>query len=174
MNFIRKRVRWWWLKLRPILLPGRVRKGKIIKILGEAYAPFLDTSMIMEEFKLPGEFLSATLEEAGFLPSEVNEKMAAGRKDLRKTLTLTIDGEHAKDFDDAVSAEYLPNNQIRLVGQIGRTKTYQRALISSMTVVSHDGPLRMARDGETFDGSSSFAVEKSPTRLTVFVPPASG
>ena len=61
-----------------------------------------------------------------------------------------------------------------LVGQIGRTKTYQRALISSMTVVSHDGPLRMARDGETFDGSSSFAVEKSPTRLTVFVPPASG
>lgn len=103
---------------------GKGPEGKIIKILGEAYAPFLDTSMIMEEFNLPREFLSATLEEAGFLPSEVNEKMAAGRKDMRKVVTLTIDGEHAKDFDDAVSAEHLPNNQIRLGVHIADVSAY--------------------------------------------------
>ncbi|MHB8482427.1 MAG: ribonuclease R [Nitrospiria bacterium] len=99
-------------------------EGKIIKILGEAYAPFLDTSMVMEEFHLPKEFLSDILEEARLLPSEVAEKMLAGRKDLRHEVTLTIDGEHAKDFDDAVSAEYLQDNRIRLGVHIADVSAY--------------------------------------------------
>jgi diacylglycerol kinase family enzyme len=58
-----------------------------------------------------------------------------------------------------------------LTGQLGRAKTYQRALVGSMTVESHSGPLRMARDGETFDGAPSFTVEKNTSRLVTYVPP---
>ena len=42
-----------------------------------------------------------------------------------------------------------------------------------MRVRSLDGPMRLARDGETFSGPEEFTIEKSPERLVVFVPPSS-
>ncbi|MBI3605597.1 MAG: ribonuclease R [Nitrospirae bacterium] len=99
-------------------------EGRIIKILGEAYTPLLDTSMVMEEFHLPAVFPPAILEESEKVPTGISEEMLAGRRDLRREVTLTIDGEHAKDFDDAVSAERLGSNQIRLGVHIADVGAY--------------------------------------------------
>ncbi len=99
-------------------------EGRIIKILGEAYTPLLDTSMVMEEFHLPAAFPPGILEESEKVPTEISEEMLAGRKDLRREVTLTIDGEHAKDFDDAVSAERIGSHQIRLGVHIADVGAY--------------------------------------------------
>ena len=85
--------------------------------------------------------------------------------------------EHLDDglFDVRFVEDIGPYSRLRLIlavltGQLLRTDTYQRELVSSLSVDSHSGPLRMARDGETFDGAASFSVEKCPTRLAVYVP----
>ena len=87
--------------------------------------------------------------------------------------------EHLDDglFDVRIVEDIGPYSRLRLVvaalsGQLFRTDTYRRELVESLSVTSHVGPLRMARDGETFDGAASFTVEKSPTRLAVYVPTA--
>jgi hypothetical protein len=69
-----------------------------------------------------------------------------------------------------------PYSRLRLIaavltGQLTRTNTYTRELLPMIEVESHGGPLRLARDGETFDGPSSFTIEKSSTRLTTYVLP---
>jgi hypothetical protein len=67
-----------------------------------------------------------------------------------------------------------PYSRVRLIaaavtGQLTRTTTYTRELVRSLVIEVHDGPLRLARDGETFDGSRSFTVEKSRTPLSTYV-----
>src|SRR4030065_1163684 len=84
---------------------ARNPEGEIIKILGKATTPGIDTEVIIEEYGLPAEFSQEILSEAESLPDEVTEEMLHGRNDLRNLRTVTIDGERAKDFDDAVSIE---------------------------------------------------------------------
>lgn len=55
---------------------------------------------------IPEEFDESALEEALMLPDSVNEEEMAGRLDLRDRLVFTIDGDHTRDFDDAVSLSY--------------------------------------------------------------------
>lgn len=82
--------------------PGVARppEGKVLKILSETDEPRLEIEMIIEEHSLPRKFPSAVLREAeGF-----SERISARKRvDCRSLLTVTIDGETAKDFDDAVS-----------------------------------------------------------------------
>ncbi len=99
-------------------------EGKIIKILGEAYTPLLDTSMVMEEFNLPADFSPGIITETAAVPTEVTPEMIAGRRDLRREVTVTIDGEHAKDFDDAVSIARLPDGRFRLGVHIADVSAY--------------------------------------------------
>lgn len=104
---------------------GHDLEGKIIRILGEAFAPSLDTAMVMEEFHLPAEFTREAREEALLLPRTVTEeRISSGRRDLRRTVSMTIDGEHAKDFDDAVSIERLTGGGIRLGVHIADVSAY--------------------------------------------------
>jgi len=68
-----------------------------------------------------------------------------------------------------------PWSRIRLVlsvltGTLGRCRAYEQRCVGRMHVRSTDGPLRLARDGETFDGSEDFDISKSDERLLVFVP----
>lgn len=56
-----------------------------------------------------------------------------------------------------------------LTGQVGRTKVYRRTLTDRL-VITADQPLRLARDGETFDGGREVVIEKDPVGLDVFVP----
>lgn len=78
-------------------------EGKIARVLGKAGDPALDTDAIIAEYDLPSEFPEPVLRQAQGVPKEVRPSDIAGRKDLRGLPTVTIDGENARDFDDAVS-----------------------------------------------------------------------
>lgn len=104
--------------------PEKGPEGKIIKILGEAYTPLLDTSMIMEEFHLPADFSQEIMSETRNVPVHVTSEMISGRRDLRQEVTVTIDGEHARDFDDAVSVKRLPNGHYQLGVHIADVSAY--------------------------------------------------
>jgi undecaprenyl-diphosphatase len=57
-----------------------------------------------------------------------------------------------------------------ITGQLSRAKVYQHTLVRALEVHSLDGPLRLARDGETFDGSIDVRVTKHPDRLAIYAP----
>ncbi|MFN8052225.1 MAG: diacylglycerol kinase family protein [Acidimicrobiales bacterium] len=57
-----------------------------------------------------------------------------------------------------------------LTGQLGRTSAYRRVVTDRLDITSRQGPLRLARDGETFDGGVDIVIEKDPVGLDVFLP----
>jgi ribonuclease R len=87
--------------------PHRNPQGRITRILGAAGDPGIDTEMIIEEFSLPRTFPEECLVAAQALPLRVDSSMVHRRRDLRTLKTVTIDGERARDFDDAISIERL-------------------------------------------------------------------
>ena len=109
-----------------ITYPQKTRnpEGEIIKVLGRSSTPGIDTGMIIEEYELPTEFPEDVITEAKALPGEVAESMLKERVDLRTLQTVTIDGERAKDFDDAVSIEKLPDGRFRLWVHIADVSYY--------------------------------------------------
>lgn len=78
-------------------------EGKVVEILGHINDPGVDILSIVRGYELPVEFGEKVLNQAGRVPDEVSEADCAGRMDLRKLQMVTIDGEDAKDLDDAVS-----------------------------------------------------------------------
>ncbi len=84
---------------------GRPPEGRIVKVIGKPGDPGIDSELIIEQYELPVRFTPATLQEAGDIPQQVSAAMRKGRKDLRDLPTVTIDGEKARDFDDAISIE---------------------------------------------------------------------
>lgn len=103
---------------------NRNPEGKIIKVLGSPSVPGTGTEIIVEEYELPVEFPPRVLHDAEKIHSKVTSSMIRGRVDLRNLKTVTIDGEKAKDFDDAVSVEKLPNGFIRLWVHIADVSHY--------------------------------------------------
>jgi len=103
---------------------ARNPEGDIVKILGKATTPGIDTEVIIEEYGLPAEFSPEILSEAESLPDEVTEVMLHGRSDLRSLKTVTIDGERAKDFDDAVSIEKIADGKYTLWVHIADVSHY--------------------------------------------------
>ena len=84
---------------------GRPPEGRIVRVIGEAGQPGIESELIIEEYELPVEFSPAVLQEASDIPQQVTPAMCRGRRDLRALPTVTIDGEKARDFDDAISIE---------------------------------------------------------------------
>ncbi len=78
-------------------------EGKVTEILGHVNDPGVDILSIVRGFELPEEFSEKVLNQAMRVAKDVSGKDREGRKDLRDTLMVTIDGEDAKDLDDAVS-----------------------------------------------------------------------
>ncbi len=91
-------------------LRGRPAEGRIVKVIGKPGDPGIEAELIIEEYELPVEFADAVREEAAAVPQEVTPAMRKGRRDLRNLPTVTIDGEKARDFDDAVSIEKIKNS----------------------------------------------------------------
>lgn len=77
--------------------------GKVTEILGHINDPESDLLTILRAFRIPEVFPEEVMEAAGQAPEEVSEAECAGRLDLRDEVMITIDGEDAKDLDDAVS-----------------------------------------------------------------------
>lgn len=82
---------------------SRNPEGKIVEILGHVNDPGVDIMSIVKGFELPVEFTEKQLEQAARVAKEVSTADREGRMDLRDMQMVTIDGEDAKDLDDAVS-----------------------------------------------------------------------
>ncbi|MDE6363596.1 MAG: ribonuclease R [Lachnospiraceae bacterium] len=82
---------------------NRKPEGKITEILGHVNDPGVDIMSIVKGYELPTEFSEKIMRQAERVASEVSEADMTGRRDLRDVQMVTIDGEDAKDLDDAVS-----------------------------------------------------------------------
>ena len=81
----------------------RSPEGKVVEILGHINDPGVDIMAIVRGYELPMEFGEKVLNQAERVSKDVSEADMEGRKDLRNLCMVTIDGEDAKDLDDAVS-----------------------------------------------------------------------
>ncbi len=79
--------------------------GRVKEVLGEMDDPGMEIEIAVRKYNVPHEFSSACLALAADLPTKVRTKDASGRVDLRDIALVTIDGEDARDFDDAVYCE---------------------------------------------------------------------
>lgn len=79
--------------------------GKVVEVLGEIDDPGMEIEIAIRKFDVPAEFSKAAIKQANALPSEVVAQDLVNRIDLRDIPFITIDGEDARDFDDAVYAE---------------------------------------------------------------------
>ncbi|MCS7306646.1 MAG: ribonuclease R [Thermoguttaceae bacterium] len=84
-------------------------EGVITEVLGPRGQPGVDTLSIIREFDLPDEFPPDVLEEARREADAFQEIIPPWRRDLTELTIITIDPEDARDFDDAISLELLPN-----------------------------------------------------------------
>ena len=80
-------------------------EGIVIQILGHINDPGVDILSIIKGYGLPDEFPEDVMKETAGIPYEVSPKEMAGRVDLRHLDTVTIDGEDAKDLDDAITLQ---------------------------------------------------------------------
>jgi ribonuclease R len=79
--------------------------GRVVEVLGEHGAPGMEVDIAVRSHNLPHEWPPAVVAEAEALPTEVRADDRKGRLDLRRLPLVTIDGEDARDFDDAVYCE---------------------------------------------------------------------
>lgn len=104
--------------------PARSPLGRVLELLGDIDEPGVDTEVIIRKYGLPDAHDDAAVAEAKRLGTEVKEKDIRGRTDFRSRLTVTIDGEHARDFDDAITIDRLPNGHYRLGVHIADVSHY--------------------------------------------------
>lgn len=84
----------------------RSPEGKVIEILGHINDPGVDILSIIYDLDIPVIFSDKVINQANRILQEVTKEDMLGRRDLREVLMVTIDGEDAKDLDDAVSVAY--------------------------------------------------------------------
>jgi ribonuclease R len=89
-------------------------RGRIVEVLGFIGDPGVDIEVVIRKQHIPHLFPDDVLHEAESVPLEVPESEIAKRVDLRGRSIVTIDGETAKDFDDAVDVQRLPNGNYQL------------------------------------------------------------
>ena len=83
--------------------------GRILEVLGDIDDPGVDTEIILRKHNIPDEHGPDAVAEAKRLGTAVHDRDIHGRTDFRDRIVVTIDGEDARDFDDAISIERLPN-----------------------------------------------------------------
>lgn len=103
-------------------------EGEIIEILGHKDDPGIDILSVIRKHQLPEAFPEEVMAEAGAAPDSITEEeiVQQGRRDLRGLNIVTIDGEDAKDLDDAVNVERLPNGNYKLGVHIADVGYYVR------------------------------------------------
>jgi ribonuclease R len=99
-------------------------RGKVIEILGRENDFGVDVEITIRKFHLPHHFPSATLEEAQRISATIPARELHHRRDFRSLPIVTIDGETARDFDDAVLVRMLPNNNFELQVHIADVAQY--------------------------------------------------
>src|SRR5215212_2767808 len=98
--------------------------GHVSEVLGDIDAPGVDTEIIIRKYGIPDAHSAEAVAEAVRLGTSVSERDTRGRTDFRQVPTVTIDGEHARDFDDAITIEKLPNGNFWLGVHIADVSHY--------------------------------------------------
>lgn len=99
-------------------------EGIIKQVIGHKNDPGMDILSIVVSNGIPTKFPDDVLSEADQVPDQIEEKDLGGRKDLRDQMIVTIDGEDAKDLDDAVTVKKLPNGNYFLGVHIADVSYY--------------------------------------------------
>jgi ribonuclease R len=118
--------------------------GKIVEVLGEFDDPGMEIEIAVRKYGVPHEFSDVAQKLAAKLPGEVRPADLKDRVDLRDIPLVTIDGEDARDFDDAVYCEPV---------KIGRTQAFR--LIVAIADVSHYVKPNDALDADALERSTS-------------------
>ena len=137
--------------------PTRSALGRVMEVLGDIEEPGVDTEIIIRKYGINDAHGDEAVEEAKRLGGAVKEKDIKGRTDFRPLTTVTIDGEHARDFDDAITIEKLPSGNYWLGVHIAD--------------VAHYVPEGSALDEEAYERSTSVyfperAVHMFPSELS--------
>jgi ribonuclease R len=98
--------------------------GRIVEVLGNVDEPGVDTQIIIRKHSIPDAHSEDAIEEARRLGSSVRPSDIRDRTDFRSITTVTIDGEHARDFDDAITLEKLSNGHYWLGVHIADVSHY--------------------------------------------------
>ena len=103
---------------------GKNAEGEIVEVLGNVNEAGVDMLSLIKEHKLPAKFPEQVVEEARKCGNEIDKKDIKNRVDLRDKIIFTIDGEDAKDLDDAVRVEKLENGNYKLDVHIADVSYY--------------------------------------------------
>jgi ribonuclease R len=98
--------------------------GRVADVLGNIDAPGVDTEIIIRKYGIADAHPPEAIAEAVRLGGAASEKDIKGRTDFRQQVTVTIDGEHARDFDDAITIERLANGNFWLGVHIADVSHY--------------------------------------------------
>ena len=119
----------WIVVVEVTSYPGANRhpRGRIVEALGaSSQVAGMDINIVIHKHDLPHIFPPETLQEAATISPVVTAEQLAGRLDLREVPTVTIDGETARDFDDAISLRKLDNGNFHLSVHIADVSFYVR------------------------------------------------
>jgi ribonuclease R len=116
-------------RLKPV--PGMIVEADratlaVVGVFGKPEDPGVDARVVVKRYGLRSEFPEDAVREAEAIPAEVPSDALEERRDLRDWLSVTIDGEKAQDFDDAVSVKPLPNGGWLLGVHIADVSHYVR------------------------------------------------
>ena len=158
--------------------PEKDRKpeGRIIEILGNVNQAGVDMLSLVKEYNLPYEFPEAVINEAKSIKQEIAKKDIPNRIDLREKEIFTIDGEDAKDLDDAVSVEKLKNGNFLLNVSIADVSYYvqenskldKEAIIRGTSIYMLDRVIPMLPK-ELSNGICSLNQKEDRFAITVFM-----
>jgi ribonuclease R len=98
--------------------------GRILHVLGDHMAPGMEIQVAIHAHNIPFEWPEDVVSEVSKIPQQVSEEQIEGRTDLRNLPFVTIDGEDAKDFDDAVYCYKKPKGGFQLYVAIADVSTY--------------------------------------------------
>ena len=118
--------------------------GRVVEVLGEVDDPGMEVEIAVRKYGVPHEFSEACLDQAKALPDKVRAQDKRRRVDLTDVPLVTIDGEDARDFDDAVYCE---------PAKIGRAKGWR--LLVAIADVSHYVETGSAIDIDAYDRATS-------------------
>ena len=113
-------------------------RGRVVEILGREDDFGVDVEITIRKFHLPHHFPAAALEEAQNIPAIIPGRELHRSRDFRDLPIVTIDGETARDFDDAVLVRMLPNNNFELQVHIADVAQY----VTPGSALDQEGRLR--------------------------------
>ena len=105
---------------------GRKPEGEVVEVIGGVNEAGVDMLSLIKQYQLPYKFPEEVVQEAKALGNKIDKDDIKNRKDLRNDIIFTIDGEDAKDLDDAIHVEKLQNGNYKLDVHIADVSYYVR------------------------------------------------